>query len=145
MSTLDNFLQHPIATLERALHLRRQIDQLNEVLKELFGPSPVSLDATQKAAAGKRGGRRRMSAAARAKIAAAQRARWARSKGTHGSETAIAMPAAKSKKRKGMSAEGRARIAAAQKARWARVKAQQSTATIEGKTTPVAKKRKKRN
>ena len=59
--------------------------------------------------------RKKMSAAGRRAIAAAQKARWAKIKG----KTA-AKPA---KKRKKMSAAGRARIAAFQKARWAKIKA----------------------
>jgi len=50
-----------------------------------------------------------MSAAGRARIAAAQRARWAKVKG---------MP-----KKRTMSASARRKIAAAQRARWAKVKA----------------------
>jgi len=55
MSTLEQFLNHPIETLERALHIRRRIDQLNEVLKELLGPSPVSLAGLPVNAPKKRG------------------------------------------------------------------------------------------
>ena len=59
----------------------------------------------------------RMSAAARARIAAAQRARWAKVRaGNKGN--VVAMP-----KKRTMSAAARKRIAAAQKARWAKVKA----------------------
>src|SRR5690349_7367655 len=120
MPTLDDFLNHPIETLERALHIRRQIDQLNESLKELLGSTSASLLEVLPATMTKRRGRRKMSAAARAKIAAAQRARWAKQKGT-----ASEAPAPKAKnKGGGMSAAGRARIAAAQKARWAKVKAE---------------------
>jgi hypothetical protein len=54
-----------------------------------------------------------MSAAARAKIAAAQRARWARQKGE----------SANGKPRRSMSAAARAKIAAAARARWAKAKA----------------------
>ena len=141
MPTLEDFLHHPIATLEKALHLRKQIDQLNEALKELFGPSPVSLGGMQTSAPKKRGRprkesavvdagnevgnglvgagqkkKRTMSAQAKAKIAAAQRARWAKSKGT-----ATPAPVAKVKKKKGgISPEGLARIKAAQKLRWAK-------------------------
>ena len=57
--------------------------------------------------------RKKMSAAGRRAIAAAQKARWAKVK-------TAAKPA---KKRKKMSAAGRARIAAFQKARWAKIKA----------------------
>lgn len=61
-----------------------------------------------------------MSAEARERIAAAQRARWAKSKGTV-KEKGKAAPAGKPgrKKRAGLTAEGRARLAAAMKARWA--------------------------
>jgi len=61
-------------------------------------------------------GRRTMSASARRKIAAAQRARWARVRGE------AAPKVAKPKKRR-MSAAGRAAISAAAKARWARARA----------------------
>lgn len=60
---------------------------------------------------------RRMSAAARRKIAAAQRRRWAKAK-----KGKVGRP---SKKGRVISAEGRARIAAAQKKRWAAFRAQQ--------------------
>jgi len=128
MSSLDAFLHHPIETLERALHIRKQIDQLNEVLRELFGPTPVSLAGVQTNAPRKRGRprkmnviqvevlngsamdewspdaevavakkkkKRKMSAEARERIAAAQRARWAKQKGTSGPATAVAKPEAK--------------------------------------------------
>ena len=62
--------------------------------------------------------RRKMSAAGLARIIAAQKARWAKIKGT--AKTA-AKPVVKAKKK--ISAAGRARIAAAQKARWAKIKA----------------------
>jgi hypothetical protein len=64
-----------------------------------------------------------MSAQARAKIAAAQRARWARAKGkssSAGKSMAASKPAAKAGKRRGgITPEGRAKLAAAVKARWA--------------------------
>jgi hypothetical protein len=68
------------------------------------------------AAYGKQNGiRRKMSAAGRARIAEAQRQRWAKVKGK--TKSASVAP-----KRRTMSAAGRARIAAAQRARWAKVK-----------------------
>jgi len=57
-----------------------------------------------------------MSVAARAKIAAAQRARWAKRKGTS-SKARSATP------KRQISAAGLARIRAAQRARWAKIKA----------------------
>lgn len=83
------------------------------------------LDAALAALAGVSGkGRRtgsRLSAAARARIAAAQRARWAkvRAKGEQ-KQNVVSMP-----KKKTMSAAARKKIAAAQRARWAKVKAAQ--------------------
>ncbi len=65
--------------------------------------------------------RRKLSAAGRARIAAAQRARWAKVR--DGKRNVVAMP-----KRRMMSAAARKKIAAAQRARWARVKAQSKAA-----------------
>ena len=71
---------------------------------------------------GQRTRTRRMSAAGRARIAAAQRARWAKVKAKPGKQNVITMP-----KKRTMSAAARKRIAAAQRARWAKVKAAKKT------------------
>jgi hypothetical protein len=60
--------------------------------------------------------RGKISAAGRARIAAAQRARWAKMKGRGSNIVTI-------RKKRTMSADARRRIAAAQRARWAKVKA----------------------
>ena len=76
------------------------------------------------AAYGERTGtRRKMSAAGRARIAAAQRARWAKVKRGTGPARLVSMP-----KKRSMSAAARKKIAAAQRARWAKVKANQKNA-----------------
>jgi len=143
MSTLQDFLDHPIETLERALHLRKQIDHLNKTLKDMFGRTSASLLEVQPdPTASQSKGRRKMSAAGRKKIAAAQRARWAKSKGPESATPArpVKAPAvAKSRKKGGMSAEGRARIVAAQKKRWAKVKAAKAA---PAKAAPKARKKK---
>jgi hypothetical protein len=91
--------------LRRAADLKEKIDALNKEMASILGaPAPVSAKAPKK---------RKMSRAGRAKIAAAQKARWAKVKGTK---------PAKAKKRK-MSAAAKAKISAAAKARWAKVKA----------------------
>jgi hypothetical protein len=72
------------------------------------------------------GGRGKMSAAARARIGAAQRARWAKLKGKNG-QTKSTAPAAP-KKRRTMSASARRKIAAAQRLRWAKLKSSQKKA-----------------
>ncbi|HEY6767759.1 MAG TPA: hypothetical protein VI386_23650 [Candidatus Sulfotelmatobacter sp.] len=73
---------------------------------------------------GKGRGNRTMSAAGRARISAAQKARWAKVKKSGGQKNVVTMP-----KRRTMSAAARKKIAAAQRARWAKVKtSQQATA-----------------
>ncbi len=62
--------------------------------------------------------RGKMSAAGRARIASAQRARWAKLKAKNGSDQTAAMP-----KKRTMSAAARKKIAAAQRKRWAKVRA----------------------
>ena len=57
-------------------------------------------------------GKRQISAAGRKRIAAAQRARWAKSRG----RAKVATP------KRTMSAKSRAKMAAAQRARWAKVR-----------------------
>ena len=63
-------------------------------------------------------GPRKLSAAARARIAAAQRARWAKVRGNNGARKKVVPIRGK----RTMSAAARRKIAAAQRARWARVK-----------------------
>jgi len=100
------------ADLRRAITIKEQIEVLQSelagILGESGGPAPKRL--------GRPPGRG-MSAAGRARIAAAQRARWAKVEGKGNAASVEAKP-----KRK-MSAAGRAKIAAAAKARWAKVKA----------------------
>ena len=88
----------------------RIVEQLDAALAALTGVS------------GKRAGtRRKISAAGRARIAAAQRARWAKVRGTgKQKQNVVTMP-----KKRTMSAAARRKIAAAQRARWAKVKAAQ--------------------
>jgi len=92
--------------LRRAATIKDQIDSLQTELDRLLGSSNGKEVST---------GKKTMSASARARIGAAQKARWAKVKGK-------ALKPAKSGKRK-MSAAARAKIAAAAKARWAKAKA----------------------
>jgi predicted RNA-binding protein with PIN domain len=77
-----------------------QLERLNHALSVLIGTS-------------NRRARRTISAAGRARIAAAQRARWAKSKGQKVVSTLA-------RKGRTMSPAARRRIVAAQKARWAK-------------------------
>jgi hypothetical protein len=102
------------AQLRHAANLKEKIESLQHELSHLHGAPTV---AASTAAPAKRA-RRKISAAGIARIRAAQKARWARVKGT-------AAPAAKPGKRgrRKMSAAARAKIAAAARARWARFRA----------------------
>lgn len=103
---MSNINELSITQLKRAVILKERIARLEKELSALVGTSGVG--PTRK------GG---MSAAGRARIAAAQKKRWAKIKAGQTSVGTAAKPA----KRK-MSAAGRAAISAAAKARWARVK-----------------------
>jgi hypothetical protein len=107
--TLFNSLS--VAQLRKAVAIKEQIEQLETQLASIFG------ERTMPEVVGKK--RRRISAAGKANMAAAARARWDKIKGTQTTPT---------KKRRKMSAEGRARISAAAKVRWKKAKA-------AGKTT----------
>jgi len=96
--------------LRHAADLKEKIDGLQNQLEQILGtPSqPNHEPAPQK--------KRKMSAAARARIAAGARARWARIKGT-----TTAKPAAKP--RRNMSAAAKAKLSAMAKARWRKARA----------------------
>jgi hypothetical protein len=96
-----------VNALERALSIRRQIDTLENRLAALLGRTTSSHITTGK------GHGRHMSPAARAKIAAAARARWAKIKA---GQDGASKPRAK---RGGITAAGRRRLSQLMKARWA--------------------------
>jgi hypothetical protein len=106
---MSNLLSLTTTQLRRAADLKEKIEALNKELASILGaPAPVSAKAPKKD---------KMSAAGRARIAKAQKARWAKIKG--------AKPAAKSakpSKRRKMSAATKAKLSAMAKARWAKVK-----------------------
>jgi hypothetical protein len=93
-------------------HIDEQIAALRGMLS---GPSPEPATTTDEAA---KGPRREISAAARQRMAVAQKKRWAAVKGE---TTAPAKKASKPKRK--LSAAGRAAIVAAMKKRWADKKA----------------------
>ena len=95
--------------LRRAAAVKRQIESLENKLARILGGTTDEVVTPRK--------RRRMSVAGRARIAAAQRVRWAKIRGL----THSARPAQKPKRK--MSAAGRARIAAAARERWRKAKA----------------------
>jgi hypothetical protein len=116
-------------TLRRALILAEKIEQLQAELSGLVGQASGAANAgvASFATAGEAAPARKkpnFSKAARARIAAAQKARWARVKAGKPSKVAAAKSEARAKG--AMSVAGRANIVKAQKARWAKVKAEKA-------------------
>ena len=115
-----------LAQLKEIVSIKEEIASLEAKLAKILGgkTQPIILPATPA-----KKGRRKMSASAKAKIAAAAKARWAKIKGTGPvvvkaapvSKTAPAAKPARKAKRV-LSPEGRARIVAALKKRWAKKK-----------------------
>ena len=104
---MTNLLSLTSAQLKHAAAIKDKISALEKELTAILGSSSTPAPTPKM--------KSKMSAAGRAKIAAAQKARWAK----------VKKPAAKPvlKKKSTMSAAGRAKISAAAKARWAKVKA----------------------
>jgi hypothetical protein len=105
--------------LREALQLSEQIDSLQQKLTALLGGTGSATKAAPSVASVASVAtrtRKGMSPATRAKMRAAQQARWAKIKG---SSPSAAAPAATSKPKRGLTPEGRAKLAAAMKARWA--------------------------
>jgi hypothetical protein len=99
--------------------LKKEQDRLT---KELRGIG-AALSAFGKAY-GRETGNHKVSAPARARMAAAQKARWAKAREDGGTQNKVASKVPK----RAMSAAARKKIAAAQRARWAKVKAGKKTA-----------------
>ena len=94
-------------------------DQIAELRAMMSGGTTPTAAATHEVPTHKR----KISAAARRRMALGQRARWAKLKGASVSPAPIATPEPPKAKRK-LSAAGRAAIIAATKARWDRVRAE---------------------
>jgi len=107
---ITSLLQISPAQLRRAANVKEQIVKLEKELGAILGSSPATTPTK---------GPKKMSAAARARISAAAKARWAKIKGT-------AKPAVQPKQM--MSAAARAKLSAKLKAIWAKRKAGKKTA-----------------
>lgn len=117
VQTLVAELRHEIGKIESAIEALLGLGQT----KPRRGRPPKSAQAT--ATTPKRGPRK-MSAAARAKIAAAQRARWSKQKGQVAPKTATGAKK-KPARRKPMSPAMKKKLSAMMKARWAARKKEQ--------------------
>jgi len=101
--------------LRQAADLKEKIDGLQAQFNEILGREVSTLITTQ--ARGK--GRRKISAEGRARIAAAQRVRWAKVRGKSGSKPAADSP---TKPKRHISAALRKARSEAMKARWAKAR-----------------------
>ena len=104
----------PIETLKRAVGIREQIDELTIELNELLS-QPRMRPAVTFGARTSKG--RELSAAGRARIATAQRLRWAKY------NAGRSKPVVNHSKKPRLSAQGRAKVSAAVAARWERYRA----------------------
>jgi hypothetical protein len=111
MSNLGNVLQQ-LRTEHR--EAEQQVAKLSAAIRAIEG----IVRGSGSGAASNRRGRSTMSAAGRARIAAAQRLRWAKMKA--GAKQAVGPKATGAKPT--MSVAARKKIAAAQRARWAKVR-----------------------
>jgi hypothetical protein len=111
--------------LRKVVAIKEQIEQLEGELAALAGGSSAPSAAPATRGPGKiKAGRRKMSASAKARIGAAQRARWAKVRAAAGRSEKVSVTKAKTKgKRRKLSPAVRAKLAAIAKARWAKVKA----------------------
>lgn len=100
-----------VAQLKQAVAIKERIEQLERELTGILGiPEPLTVGGVVRR-------HRTMSAAARARISAAAKARWAK---VNAGKNATAKPA---KAKRPLSAEARKKISDAVKARWAKQKA----------------------
>lgn len=124
---MSSILNLSVQQLRQAADLKEKIVTLENELSQLLGSSAKTVATPVVAKALKKKGG--MSAAGKAKVAAAQKARWAKINAAKSAVKPAATPAkvaavAKPAKKKfAMSAAAKAKISAAAKARWAKVKA----------------------
>ena len=112
-------LRNPsLAQLKRAVTLKEQIESLEQELASVLGAAPAAAAIVASAAPRQRPV---ISAAGRARIAAAQKARWAKQRRSKAPQAPAKAPTV-SKPKGQISAAGRARLSALAKARWAKAR-----------------------
>jgi hypothetical protein len=120
------------AALRQAAVIKEKIEALQNELVKALNSTTVSLSVTSTPTGAKKNG---LSVAAKQKIVAAQKARWAKFHAsqkpfpTKPAQRAKVEPVKPARKKGGLSAEGRAKIGAAAKARWAKINAAKTATT----------------
>jgi hypothetical protein len=117
-------IQPSVGLLRQALVIAERIQQLERDLAAILGRGPGAGPASAGTVARSGRARRkpRFSAAARARISAAQSARWAKIRKDKTGKDAAGGRKPKGRKKPRFSAEARERIASAQRARWAKIR-----------------------
>jgi len=102
--------------LRKAANIKEKISELQKELGKLLGTNGASTPAVSHTPKNVRRKKRGMSAAGRAAVSAAAKARWAKIKGTTSPTKLVG------KRKRKLSAAGRAALVAAARARWAKAK-----------------------
>jgi LysM repeat protein len=110
-----------VQQLRQAASLKEKIEALEKELSQILGSSTKSVAVKSTPQAPKKKGG--MSAAGKARIAAAQKLRWAKIKAVKPPVKAVETAKPGKKARKKMNAAAKAKLSALAKARWAKVKA----------------------
>jgi hypothetical protein len=122
IDSLQQFVKLRRQLTEEKSSIEAQLREINKALGEAPLPSLSAIEGAGQSAPTAKSGKRTMSPEARARIAAAQRARWAASrKGQAKTPTAKTAPNRPGKRR--ISAAARKAIADAARKRWAAAKA----------------------
>lgn len=126
------------AAIEGFESQKRRIDEEIAELRAMLSGGPAETATMPEGTPGKR---KKLSAAARRRMALAQKARWAKIRG-EAEQTVPAAPEAPPKPKRKLSAAGRAAIIAATKKMWAAKRAKAAMAKSAGakKATPARKK-----
>ena len=114
-SDIQNYLKLQAALTNEKAKLEARLSAINKVLG-----GEVSVAAAPAAAT--RGGKRTFSAATKAKMAKAQKARWAKKKGNVALKAAVDASPAPKKGKRTMSEATKAKMRASHQARWAKKK-----------------------
>ena len=112
--------------LKQAIALKEQIAALESQLTDIFGGTAETpaISTSPPRGRGRPPGKGGMSVEGRARIASAQKARWAKFRAAEGRESSPAFPSSRRPHGKGrvFTPEHRAKLAAAQKARFAKLR-----------------------
>ena len=112
---VDQFVALRAALQQEKATLEARLAEITQALSASGGAAPVATAVS---------GKRHFSAATKAKMAAAQKARWAKLKGAQAAPATPTGSPTKAKRK--YSAEAKARMAAGATARWARVNAEKT-------------------